>query len=455
MDNKKLFGTSGIRDKIGNVINGELALNVGRAIATYLGGEGNIVVGYDTRTSNKLLEHAITAGLIERGCNVIKLGMVPTPLSGYATYRLKADSGIMLTASHNPSQYNGIKIWNKSGMAYTQAQEREIEDIYFSKRFQELKWDNIGKIYENKIIQEDYINKLLSMVNIKPGLKVVIDPASGAASYLSPLIFKQAGCEVVTLNSQLDGFFPGRNPEPNEANLQDLKKAVIATKSDIGIAHDGDGDRMITVDNEGRVSGFDELLSIISKKYAKDGNTIITTVDAGMCVDDVVSSVGGKTVHTKVGDVSVAEAIMVENASFGGEPSGTWIHPEFCLCPDGILSGLKIAEIVSHEGNLSDLLDAVPNYLNIHEKIQVHREEKIAVMKNVEKDIENVFDDVKNINTIDGVRLEFDDDAWILIRPSGTEDYIRITLEGKTIERADEIKKTSINLIKTYLNNEE
>jgi len=448
---KKLFGTSGIREKIGDAINGELALNIGRAIATYLGGKGKVVIGYDTRTSNQLLEHSITAGLIERGCNVIKLGMVPTPLSGYATYKLKADSGIMITASHNPSQYNGIKIWNENGMAYTPSQEKEIEDICFSKNFQELKWNNIGKIYENKIIQEDYINELLSMVNIKPGLKVVIDPGSGATSYLSPLIFKQAGCEVITLNAQIDGFFPGRNPEPNETNLQDLKKAVIATDSDIGIAHDGDGDRMITVDNKGRVSDFDKLLSIISKKYAKNNNTIITTVDAGMCIDDVVKSVGGKVVRTKVGDVSVVEAIMKENANFGGEPSGTWIHPEFCMCPDGILSGLKIAEIVSHEGNLSDLLDASPDYPNIHEKVPVNKKEKIAVMEKVEKDIENTFKDIKNINNIDGVRLEFNDNAWVLIRPSGTEDYIRITLEGKTIERANEIKTKSINLIKSYL----
>ncbi|MDR3223783.1 MAG: phosphoglucosamine mutase [Methanobrevibacter sp.] len=450
MTHEKLFGTSGIRAKIGDVINGEFALNIGRAIATYLGGEGNVIVGYDTRTSNQLLEHGITAGLIERGCNVIKLGMVPTPLSGYATYKLKADSGIMITASHNPSPYNGIKIWDKNGMAYTQGKEKEIEKIYFSKNFQELKWDRIGKIYENKIIQEDYINKLLNIVNIKTGLKVVIDPASGAASYLSPLIFKQAGCEVITLNSQIDGFFPGRNPEPTEANLQDLKKAVVATDADIGIAHDGDGDRMIAVDDKGRVSDFDKLLSIISKKYAKKG-TIITTFDAGMCVDDVVESAGGKVIHTKVGDVSVAEAIIMENASFGGEPSGTWIHPEFCMCPDGILSGLKIAEIVSHEGKLSDLLDALPNYHNIHEKVLANKEEKIFVMKSLKKDIKNVFTNIKNINTLDGIRVEFND-SWVLIRPSGTEDYIRITLEGKTLERANEIKKTSINLIKSYLN---
>lgn len=452
MKDERLFGTSGIRGEIGSEINAELALNIGKAIASYLGGKGKAVLGYDTRTTNQMLENAITAGLIECGFDVIKLGMVPTPVSGYATMKLDANVGIMITASHNPSQYNGIKVWNKNGMAYTPTQEQKIEEIYFKKDFLPVKWDNIGKIHENKIVIKDYINELLNLVNIKPGLKVVIDPASGAASNLSPLIFKEANCEVITLNAQVDGFFPGRNPEPNEANLKDLKKVVIATNSDIGIAHDGDGDRMITVDDKGNVSDFDKLLSLISKKYAEKGAIIITTVDSGMCIDEVVNSAGGKVIHTKVGDVSVAEAIMTENAVFGGEPSGTWIHPEFCMCPDGILSGLKIAELVSYKGSLSNLLEEIPNYINIHEKIPANKKEKIAVMNELEKGLENVFENIKEINTIDGIRLDFKDNSWVLIRPSGTEDYIRITLEGKTTQRTKEIEDNSIDLINKYLN---
>jgi phosphoglucosamine mutase len=413
-------------------------------------------LGYDTRTTNKMLDNAITAGLLESGVNVLKIGMVPTPLVGYAVKTLNAAAGIMITASHNPSQYNGIKIWNSNGMAYTPSQEREIENIYYSKEFEEASWDNIGTIYHNKEIKQKYINNLLSIVDITPGLKVVIDCASGAGSELSPLIFRMAGCEVITLNSQIDGFFPGRNPEPNEANLGDLMKVVIATGADLGIAHDGDADRMIAIDENGRVGDFDKLLAIISgymaETYGENDLKVITTVDAGICLDESLDHVNGNIIRTKVGDVNVAESIIEENAIFGGEPSGTWLHPDFCMCPDGILSGLRMAEIVSKKGSLSKLLDNIPNYSNIREKINCSKKDKLKVMENMEKLLIKSFDDIVDVNTIDGVRLTFSDDSWVLVRPSGTEDYIRVTLEAKTIENANLIRDISVKIIKDNLN---
>ena len=436
-ETKKLFGTSGIRGLIGSEVTTELALGVGKALAKYLNNEGTVVLGYDTRTTNQMLDQAICAGLLDGGINVIKIGMVPTPLVGYATEKLDADAGVMLTASHNPSPYNGIKIWNKNGMAYTQAQEATIEEIYHKKDFKATEWDKIGTLIHNEEIKNTYINALLDTVDIKPGLKVVIDCACGAGSEISPLVFRKAGCDVITLNSQADGFFPGRNPEPNEANLSSLMKAVVATGADLGIAHDGDADRMITVDENGKVSDFDKLLALISKKF---GGTVVTTVDAGLCMDESLEEVGGKVIRTKVGDVNVAEVIIEEDATFGGEPSGTWLHPDFCMCPDGILSGLRMAEMVSKEGKLSELLSKFPDYPNIREKVVCSKEAKIKVMENMENLLKDAFDDIKEINTIDGVRLTFDDGSWVLVRPSGTEDYVRITLEAKTTEKAENIR---------------
>lgn len=438
---KKLFGTSGIRGKINSEITCELALNVAKSLAKYLGNVGSVVVGYDARTTNIMLDQTICAGLLESGINVIKIGMVPTPLVGYATEKLGADAGIMLTASHNPSQYNGIKLWNKNGMAYTSRQESEIEEIYENKSYKSVAWDKIGKLSYNEEIKGQYIDDLVDLVNIKPGLKVVIDCASGAGSEISPLVFRKAGCIVTTLNSQVDGFFPGRNPEPNEENLQTLMKTVVAIGADLGIAHDGDADRMITVDEKGVVSPFDSLLALISKEF--DGN-IVTTVDAGLCMDE---SVKGKVLRTKVGDVNVAEVILEKNASFGGEPSGTWLHPDFCMCPDGILSGLRMAEIVSRDGKLSKLLEGIPSYPNIREKINCSKDAKVKIMENMEELLVNAFDDIVDINSIDGVRLTFKDDSWVLVRPSGTEDYVRITLESKDAKRADEIKETCVKII--------
>ena len=445
MTKKKLFGTSGIRGKIGSEVNSELALKIGKSLAKYLNNTGKVVIGFDTRTTNRMLEQAITAGLIEHGVDVIKIGMVPTPLVGYATIKLDADAGIMLTASHNPSEYNGIKLWNKNGMAYTPEQEEKIEEIYYNEDFGYVQWDKIGIITHNDTIQNQYIEDLLNIVDIKPGLKVVIDCACGAGSELSPLIFRKAGCDVITLNSQVDGFFPGRNPEPNIANLSSLMATVVATGSDLGIAHDGDADRMITVDENGKVSDFDKLLALVSKKF---GGTVVTTVDAGLCMDEAMAEVGGKVLRTKVGDVNVAEVMIEENASFGGEPSGTWLHQDFCMCPDGILSGLRMAEIVSKEGKLSELLGRFQDYPHLREKVICSKEEKIAVMENMESLLSNAFDDISEINTIDGVRLTFDDGSWVLVRPSGTEDYVRITLEAKTQEKAEQIRDTCIKIIK-------
>ncbi|MBR6994249.1 phosphoglucosamine mutase [Methanobrevibacter sp.] len=442
---KKLFGTSGIRGLIGSEVTCELALNVGKSLAYYLGNEGTVVLGYDTRTTNEMLDQAICAGLLESGVDVIKIGMVPTPLVGYATEKLDADAGIMLTASHNPSPYNGIKLWNKNGMAYTSSQEAKIEEIYSNRDYVSVTWDKVGKLHVNEEIKGQYIDDLVDMVEIKEGLKVVIDCASGAGSEISPLVFRKAGCEVTTLNSQPDGFFPGRNPEPNEENLQTLMKTVVAIGADLGIAHDGDADRMITVDEKGNVSPFDSLLALISKEF--DGD-IVTTVDAGLCMDE---SVNGKVLRTKVGDVNVAEVIIEENASFGGEPSGTWLHPDFCMCPDGILSGLRMAEIVSRDGKLSDLLAQIPSYPNIREKITCSAEAKIKVMENMEELLTSAFDDVREVNSIDGVRLTFEDDSWVLVRPSGTEDYVRITLESRDAERAESIKETCVKIINDNL----
>lgn len=445
MSNKKLFGTSGIRGKVNEEITAELALNVGKSLASYLGNEGSVVLGYDTRTTNEMLDQAICAGLLESGIDVIKIGMVPTPLVGYATEKLDADAGVMLTASHNPSQYNGIKIWNKNGMAYTSAQESEIENIYNNKSYVSVSWDKVGHLTYNDEIKGKYVDDLVSLVDIKPGLKVVIDCASGAGSEISPLVFRKAGCEVTTLNSQPDGFFPGRNPEPNAENLQNLMKAVVSTGADLGIAHDGDADRMITIDEKGNISPFDSLLALISKEF--DGD-VVTTVDAGLCMDE---SVKGEVLRTKVGDVNVAEVIIEKNAAFGGEPSGTWLHPDFCMCPDGILSGLRMAEIVSRDGKLSELLEAIPTYPNIREKVTCSKEAKIAIMENMEELLKNNFDDIKDINTIDGVRLTFNDDSWVLVRPSGTEDYVRITLESKVESRANFIRDECLRIINENL----
>jgi phosphoglucosamine mutase len=168
-------------------------------------------------------------------------------------------------------------------------------------------------------------------------------------------------------------------------------------------------------------------------------------------MDEAMAEVGGKVVRTPVGDVSVAKSIIEEDAKFGGEPSGTWLHPDFCMCPDGLLSGLRIAELVSHEGKLSELLSQFNDYPHKRDKVTCSKEAKVKVMENMEDLLKDAFDDIENINTIDGVRITFDDGSWVLVRPSGTEDYVRITLEAKTEERAEFISKTCKEIIEANI----
>ncbi len=447
----KLFGTSGIRGEYQKDVTPELALDVARALARYIGGKGKkVVLGRDTRTSGKILENIMSAGLLECGCDVLLLGMVPTPTVGYATLKKGADAGIMITASHNPSKYNGIKLWNADGLAYKQEQEREIERIVYEKDFEKVSWNNIGKEYDITPFKDKYVDDIIKVSEIDPTkpLKVVVDCASGAGSELSPEALRRAGMEVITLNAQPDGFFPGRNPEPNSANLQELMKTVKVLGADVGLAHDGDADRMIAIDENGNISDFDKLLTVIAKEF---GGTVVTTVDASACLDTEMKKLGGKVLRTPVGDVHVAESINENNATFGGEPSGTWLHPDFCMCPDGLLSGLRIVRCIQKNGKLSEQLAAIESYPTIREKITCSNDKKESVMKTVEDSFVDEFDDVEEVLTIDGVRISFTDGSWVLIRPSGTEPYVRITAEGKTQEHLDNIQKISTNFLEKLI----
>lgn len=450
-DIPRLFGTSGIRGKYQEEITPELALNVARALAKYIGGKGKkVVIGTDTRTTAKIFENIMSAGLLECGCDVLHLGMVPTPTVGYATLKKGADAGIMITASHNPSQYNGIKLWNNDGLAYKQEQEREIEKIVYEEDFDKVGWDELGREYDISSFKDEYVNDIIKISEIDPSkpLKVVVDCASGAGSQLSPEALRRAGMQVITMNAQPDGFFPGRMPEPNSANLQELMKAVKVLNADVGLAHDGDADRMIAIDENGNISDFDKLLTIMAMEF---GGCVVTTVDASACLDTAMEKIGGSVLRTPVGDVHVAESINENNATFGGEPSGTWLHPDFCMCPDGLLSGLRIVRAIQVHGKLSKQLDAIENYPTIREKVTCSNDKKEEVMKIVEEEFVNEFDDIKEVLTIDGVRLSFKDNSWVLIRPSGTEAYIRITAEAKNQEDLNKINEISKNFLEKLI----
>ena len=417
------FGSSGIRGVVNTEITSESALCIGRAVGSEY---HDVVVGRDPRTSSEMIEYAAISGLLSMGCQVTRVGMVATPTLAYAAR--SHDCGVMITASHNPPEYAGVKLFNPDGMAFDSRQQESIERSVEGADFKLTSWDCIHPVRTDKNAVSDHISMILSSIRIGKQMLVVVDCGCGAASLTTPYLLRELGCNVITLNSQPDGFFPGRSSEPKEENLASLRSLVREVHADVGIAHDGDADRMVAVDDTGRFVSNDKLLAFFGMREAE--RSMVVPVDTSMLIDAVLPGV--TITRTRVGDVYVAEEIKRTLADFGGEASGTWIFPKVSYCPDGIYAAARLVEIISREeGRFSDHISALPEY-EIKRGTLPYRGGIGGRdgMNRIEEELRTVpgFTD---INTLDGVRIALDD-AWALVRPSGTEPLIRITVEGKT-----------------------
>lgn len=430
-----LFGSSGIRGLANREITPGLALKVGLAVGSM---HDSAVIGRDPRTSGEMIEHAVISGLLSAGCNVTRVGMVSTPTLAFAARNY--DCGVMVTASHNPPEYGGIKLWNRDGMAFDSKRQDEIESVIQNKAWKMAEWNSIGRVNETNVTEE-HAELVLGKVG-SASLKVVVDCGCGAASTITPYVLRRMGCRVITLNSQPDGFFPARNPEPVEKNLEMLKKAVLAFGADLGIAHDGDADRMMAVDGLGRFVEGDKLLAFFGLREAK--KSIVVPVDTSIMVDDVLK--GRKVYRTRVGDVYVAEELKKRNADFGGEPSGSWIFPGISLCPDGIYAAARLVEIVENEGRLDSLVDELPAYPMMRGTVACSNDKKEAAMGKIGNGLKGMGE----VSSIDGIRVDTKE-GWILVRPSGTEPKIRITAEArndveKLYSKAEKIVKEALQV---------
>ncbi len=406
---EKLFGTSGIRKKSDELTN-DYAYDLGRAIGTY-SKDKTIAVGRDTRKSGPRLEYALTSGILSVGKDVVLLGIVPTPVVGIAA--MEHGTGVMITASHNPPEYNGFKLLGPKG-SYSAKQEEDLEKLFYSKKF--LKEKPYGKLTE-----EAYVDKYIDLVLKKAGkvkrkVKVFIDCAGGAGSVVTPKLLERMGCEVITVNTNIDGEFP-HDLEPRAENLVSVCKMVKESGAEVGIVHDGDADRSAAINKKGKLIDWDSFLSVLA--YGK--KKVVTTVDASMRIEDVCK----KVIRTAVGDVAVANAIVRENADFGGEPSGSYIFPEVHLFPDGPLTAAYVAKMLA-EGVFYERLKEIKEYPTERLKIPCKEVDKKKAMEKLKKKLKGQ----KNVDYTDGIRIT-KPEGWILIRPSGTEPYMRITAEGR------------------------
>lgn len=444
----KLFGSSGIRGIVNADLTPTLAVKVGLAIATF-GKKRKVLVARDTRVSGLMLEKALVSGLLAGGANVYCLDVLPTPVLAYLTKRLNADVGIMITASHNPPQYNGIKIFDANSTSYNEEEQDKIEKIIKNESFTFAGWQKIGNAFAVDGKQK-YIEAICKAIKLRKRWHIVVDPGCGATHSIAPTVFRVLGCKVTAINANPDGFFPARSPEPDVESLVPLAKVVRELKADLGVAYDGDGDRVAFVDEKGRFVDFDHALAAYAAYVVgqNGGGTVVTNVEASMCIDEMVSANGGKVVRTKVGDIYITESMMMHKAIFGGEPCGAWIHPKFHYCPDGILSStLLLKALEKEEKCLSDFVAEAPKYAIIRENIACENEAKHKVVEKAAERLKSAFPQYKDFSMVDGVRLSFSE-GWILVRASGTEPLVRLTVEGKSLKHTKEIMKMAVEGVK-------
>jgi phosphoglucosamine mutase len=444
----KLFGSSGIRGLANVDLTPTLASKIGLAIGT-LSKARKVLVARDTRVSGQMLENALISGLVATGAKVSCLGVVPTPALAFLTKKLKADVAVMITASHNPPQYNGIKIFNRDSVAYDEKKQDKIEEIIKHNRFRLANWRNIG---ESSPANQDrlYSETVQKTVKLHRKWKVLVDPGCGATYSLAPIVLKAVGCEVAAINAQPDGFFPARSSEPNAESLKPLASVVRKLGVDGGFAFDGDGDRVAFIDEKGDFVDFDRALAAYAAYVVKrrGGGVVATNVEASMCVEKMVEKQGGKVVRTRVGDVYVSEAIGKYGAIFGGEPCGAWIHPQVHYCPDGILSSVLLLKALEDEDKkLSEFTAETPKYPTLRTNVPCKNEAKHRIVEKTSEELKRTFPKFKEVSDVDGVRLTVRN-GWVLVRESGTEPLIRLTVEGESLEAAKEIMNKTTELVK-------
>ena len=451
MAKKRLFGTFGVRRTANDVLTPEFASRLAASYGSLV--QGTVAIGGDTRTSTPMLKHAITAGLLSSGCDVVDLGILPTPAIQYAV-RNYYDGGIIVTASHNPPKFNGLKFVDEFGIGTPDDMEIAVEEMYFDSEPKRVSWDKIGKVYHNETIIDEYIKETLKRVDVEAirsrRLKVVVDCGSGAGSYTAPYLLKALGCEVTTLNCQADGFFPGRDPEPIEPNLQDLIATVKDLGADIGLAHDGDADRTICIDEKGNFVLGDKTFALVEKQMLKENNggIIVTTVATSQAIYDVAEEFGGEVIATAVGDLLVARKLKDTDGLFGGEENGGLIFPDFVYGRDAAMTVAKLLEILAKEDrSFSELVAELPVYYQEKLKIECPDDEKEEVMSKIAEEIKTTTD--FELDTTDGVKI-LKDDGWVIIRPSGTEPIFRCFAESDSMDKAVEMANWGIGLIKKY-----
>jgi len=437
----KLFGTDGVRGVVNKELTGELAYKLGLAIGTFFGEGSALLVGRDARLGGEMVYRAVTAGLLASGVKPYYAGLLPTPALQYGVKALGFDGGVMITASHNPPEYCGIKVLTASGIEISREQESEIEEIFYSQKWHYTPWWNIAEhVGRVENVTETYIEAVLSHVDVEEikrrRFRVLIDCGNGVGAYTSPEIARRLGCKVYSFNGHVDGHFPGRHPEPTVESLKETAEVVKALNVDLAVAHDGDADRAIIIDDKGRVHWGDRSATLLCKylvEKGETGTTVVTAVSSSVLVEEYLKPLGVEVLWTKVGSVIISYKMLElgDKVLSGFEENGGFMYPPHQLVRDGGMKLALLLDMLAHEKkSLSELFDELPKYYPIKKKIPMSREEALKAVERVKEYFKNY-----RLVTIDGVKV-FLENGWVLVRPSGTEPVLRVMVEGKSKDDA-------------------
>ena len=433
----KFFGTNGIRGVFKEDLTLEFIHDMTLSIATYFK-EGSILVGYDGRDSSPIIAKTVCSALNYCGIDCKNAGLVPTPCLQYAVKKLGYNGGIMITASHNPPQYNGIKPAAADGVEVSREDELIIEETYLKKNWitNPLRWGITGT--EEKTI-EVYIQGVFSHIDSEKvkskNFKVVLDLGNGAQAVSAPIFCDRLGCEIFLVNEKIDGSFPGRGSEPTPQNLQELSKAVLNNNADLGIAFDGDGDRSIFCDDKGEILTGDKSALVLVKHILSKipESLVVTCLNSSSSIENIASEFNSKVIRTKVGSVEVSRKMVSTNALIGFEENGGFMFGPHNQVRDGCMTLALMLDLLASSGDsLSQKINDLPPSYTTKDKISCSPED-------AKKLIQSLKEEFPSSDTTDGIKISKNPKSWVMIRPSGTESIIRIYGEAETQEKLDSL----------------
>ena len=441
----RLFGTNGIRGVFGDGLTLDFVSDIVSSLGTFFR-KGPILVGYDGRESSVIMSKVVCASLSAIGLDSSICGLVPTPCLQFATKKLGYSGGIMITASHNPPEYNGLKPTAKDGVEISREDELKVEDIYFKKRWSASnKPHSIGN--ETRSIRT-YLDGIKSQVNVKKirsgRFKVALDLGNGAQAVTAPLLCKELGCEVVAINDKIDGTFSGRGSEPTPQNLNKLSQAVVKSKADFGIAFDGDGDRSIFCDEKGKILTGDRSALLISRfllnKYPR--SKVVTTLNSTSAIEEIAEQTKSQVLRTRVGSVEVSRKMVQEKALVGFEENGGFMYGKHNQVRDGSMTMALVLDLLSKTHKvLSEEMNSLPQSFTTKGKIECSKDSFKKILQSLK--IEPYKKDLT-----DGIKIFLDKSSWVMVRLSGTEPIARIYAESDTEDNLDEIFDKYMSKIK-------